>query len=65
METYNEYKALVEQMFARYGFIGTPLDDSEIKTLWLVDMDLNDVHSIGCDVNAGFDFNVVLLGMEG
>lgn len=59
--TFYEYKQAISKMFAKNGFIHTPLNYRELVNLWDHGIDLNDVYTIGCDVNAGFSFRVAFI----
>lgn len=61
MGTFNEFKKVVQTMFAKYGFVETPFSDTELKTLWLIDFDIDNVYTLGCDVASGYNFNECLL----
>ena len=50
------YIALAKQQFAFFGFIGCPLTNDELVSLYQRNVKLEDVYAIGCDVNAGFEF---------
>jgi len=42
----------VQQMFASYGFIDSPLTRKAIASLLNRGLEYNDIYSIGCDVAA-------------
>tara|TARA_Y100000385_G_scaffold86787_1_gene89282 strand:+ start:786 stop:998 length:213 start_codon:yes stop_codon:yes gene_type:complete len=52
--------ASIVQMFAKYGFIDTPLNASEIDQLIAWGWDDEDIYAIGCDCASGFRFREAL-----
>lgn len=46
-----------KQEFAKYGFVDCPLTTNELVCLWMLDADNDAVYGVGCDVNAGIDFD--------
>ena len=47
----------MQHTFAYYGFIECPLSDSELEFLLRNGFTEDQIYSIGCDVEAGVDFN--------
>ena len=58
--TFYEWKKDVSKMFAKYGFIANPLDFTALKTLWLIDADMDEIYRVGCDLHAGYTLNEAL-----
>ena len=51
------YIATAQRDFARYGFVSCPLTEEQLARLYRLNVKLDQVYGIGCDVNAGVDFD--------
>ena len=51
------YITSAKREFASVGFIGCPLTDEQLVSLYKRNVKLEEVYGIGCDVAAGFDFD--------
>lgn len=54
------YIAAVVREFSFYGFAKPPLSLSQIRECFNAPVSVDVAYSIGCDVNAGFDFQDAL-----
>lgn len=54
--TYHEYQAYM----AKYGFVPCPLTEDQFNDAHMKGATDDDMFGIGCDVNAGVDFNVAV-----
>tara|TARA_R110000764_G_scaffold172361_2_gene259238 strand:+ start:169 stop:366 length:198 start_codon:yes stop_codon:yes gene_type:complete len=52
------YIATLQKEFAKHGFIGCPLTDQQLTTLYKHSVKLEEAYMIGCDVASGFPFVV-------
>ena len=57
--TSNRFTEIV-RMFAKYGFINTPLSSSEIDQLITWGWPDDEIYQIGCDCEAGLSFHEAL-----
>jgi hypothetical protein len=46
--------------FAIYGFVSCPLTDAQLERLPKNSMTISQAYAVGCDVEAGFDFDTAL-----
>lgn len=44
------YSDSLKSMFAKYGFISTPLNDNEINQCEACKLTLDEAYSLGCDI---------------
>jgi hypothetical protein len=51
------YIATAQREFATYGFVGCPLTEEQLAHLYKLNIKLDKVYGIGCDVNAGVSFD--------
>lgn len=58
------YIATAQRDFAKYGFIGCPLTEDQLAHLYKLNIKLDQVYGIGCDVNAGIPFEEALFIAE-
>lgn len=54
------YIATAQREFAKFGFVGCPLTEEQLADLYRRNVSLDHVYGIGCDVNAGVDFEVAV-----
>lgn len=54
------YIATLKREFAKYGFIGCPLTDEQLTTLYKHSFKLEEAYMIGCDVLCGCPFDEAL-----
>ncbi len=54
------YIATAQREFATYGFVGCPLTEDQLKHLYKLNVKLDRIYGIGCDVNAGIPFEEAL-----
>ena len=54
------YIATALREFATYGFVGCPLTEDQLKHLYKLNVKLDRIYGIGCDVNAGIPFEEAL-----
>lgn len=47
----------IKQTFAFYGFPEYPLTDEQLAFCYDNNLDDGDIYTIGCDVNAGYEFS--------
>jgi len=50
------FRQMCKREFSRYGFPACPLTDNQINDLFYRGFSVDEVYSIGCDVNAGISF---------
>ena len=46
-----------QQLCARYGFVETPLTETQFSAALAVTTDRDELYGLACDVAAGFSFN--------
>ena len=54
------YIATAQREFATYGFVGCPLTEDQLQHLYKLNVKLDRIYGIGCDVNAGIPFEEAL-----
>lgn len=54
------YITTAQRDFAKHGFIGCPLTEGQLTHLYKLNIKLDLVYGIGCDVAAGFSFEEAL-----
>ena len=54
------YIATAQREFATYGFVGCPLTEDQLKHLYKLNVKLDRIYGIGCDVNSGIPFEEAL-----
>ena len=60
-----EYINTMRREFAFYGFTTCPLTEGDLRILFRRGYSTGDAYGIGCDVNAGFDFDhAILVNLE-
>jgi len=54
------YIATLKREFAKYGFVGCPLSDEQLTTLYQRSIKLEEAYMVGCDVLCGCPFDEAL-----
>lgn len=57
------YITTAKRDFATHGFVECPLSDEQLTQLYKMNVKLEDVYRIGCDVAAGFTIEQSLEAM--
>ena len=52
--------AQIQQMFAKYGFVNTPLTVAEIEQCFKADFEEEEIFWLGCDLAAGYEWDEVI-----